>query len=720
MESTHSSQRTVESLEQVSSLDGPLKALLAEQNDLEKAMARLRVRARKPYETLTDRLREGQAARRTSAMLGRVSRFLRLSLRLSQGGEPLLQSFDLSNEDQWYELAEVAVTLSSMEQLVQNGGISGIEVAEEGIIQTKTLKAKLLQHTEALMDLGRESHSQLALGAALRIHQALGNLASEVQQRVDEQQRAMQTDMSSALDANAIFRDARARAGMRERRAMEVTILWEKIEHLLLQRMTLHVNQVDELERAMKNSKGISADESLLHQVLETMDEAPSRLFWKQVVLMFQHNLHRSIKASGFLQDHLAGGYPRLLKLVHSFLLQSCSYPGLAQASLLRTPEAVFFRRTLQPLEDAYVKALCAQLDELVTRILPPNTAPTKGDISHLIHTLSRELSAVRFDEALQHRVAGFVGDAIRAYATRSVASLQAPEAFQIGRGLCTPPCRLNIDLANASNVFLEMMVPPLTENPLVVEPLDRALEVFQDALEAVVHKMLRQPFGSQVRKDEEGDPVYSLIIRELCRKLVHLNKEFLARFTHQASGDSPPLGQILARHAVDYYTRALCLLSPVSASVQEQVGLDTDQFHRVLTSLIATPGSEETWDLERALNKLQHIRKVMMSTTPEDLLREGEVEEEGKGRYLDDWHLAHLLIARSYPDLDLPWRMSDAPSVPEYLAMVREADAKGEDVPAEALDGAKACLKRWKKASPRQNGKDGYASSLSTLLSSL
>lgn len=96
-----------------------------------------------------------------------------------------------------------------LEQLIEKQDITGVEVASEGILKAKDLKVKLFQHTESLMDLGKQTHSQLALGAALRVHHALGNLAFQVQQYVDEQQRAMQVDMAGALDANSIFRDAR-------------------------------------------------------------------------------------------------------------------------------------------------------------------------------------------------------------------------------------------------------------------------------------------------------------------------------------------------------------------------------------------------------------------------------------------------------------------------------------------------------------------------------
>lgn len=124
-----------------------------------------------------------------------------------------------------------------------------------------------------------------------------------------------------------------------------------------------------------------------------------------------------------------------------------------------------------------------------------------------------------------------------------------------------------------------------------------------------------------------------------------------------------------------------------------------------------------------------------MLATSPEELLRKGGShkysEKEGEGEentegYLDKWHLAHLLISRSYPDLDLPWRMNGAPSISEYLSRAQEADTRSEPAPMDTLGGVKSCLDRWEKSHPGtleqedQGGKAGYILALSSLIASL
>ncbi|KAG0199080.1 Conserved oligomeric Golgi complex subunit [Mortierella sp. GBA30] len=346
-------------------LETVLKTVKIGLKALSNSMERLSFKIKTPFEQIQTYTIQLERLQVTSEMLRRVLRFLYLSKRL----EMQMPGGDL-------DLTKAALTLSEVDTLLLESDLEGIRVVDEEIQNLESIRSRIVDSADRLLQDGMDSQNQAQVGSALQVFYSLKRLDLKIVAMTSYLSNKLHSQIKHALDIQSLQREAKESgmsttgfAGGAVRRnngepsvgaaALWTSILWKRMERLM-DEMYKGCTKIYLLERVLARKRDPLTQISFLDIVSTSMDGNMVHRFWQSLSAHLEQELKASARSSQFLQQAFIDGFPRLLNLLHEFFSRVSVHSATPHSEDVQSPETVLMLRAIASFESAY-KAKTAQ-----------------------------------------------------------------------------------------------------------------------------------------------------------------------------------------------------------------------------------------------------------------------------------------------------------------------------------------------------------------------
>lgn len=537
-------------------------ALLALASDLSRRAARFVLVARR-LETQMERVRDGAAGEGGSIGDGEKERELakaalsvaELDTLLATPGEDDLEG-SAANGGEEEENSTRPLPLQSLDFV--RAVVPIVDKARDSIIT----------EMEAMVVSGLGSLNQPLLSSSLQTAHNLGLLPDLVSNLVADLNDAVTLRVQRAFDSAAIGREV---AGKDTSHAVKFTtrsrtqtepssanlsqwiaVLWARLERVVEDVANCCI-KVYTLEKVLKAKRDAVTQVEFLEEVMRTLDEKPSFTFWTTLAKAFEAQTKEAAKTSGWLQQALSTGYPRLLRLFHDFFAKIAVHTDTVYTQEHQSPEAVLVLRSVSTFETLYLTRSTARMSDAVTSAMSlymaaRQTAPGAGEGVNIARTITNELDSARFDPLLVRTVARNAVKVLNTLRTKVDAALvrdftatsligpQATPAEVINAQLvsCLYHCALNLSQVEAQfgskvSAILHPSVSALEATyKKITDALDTAIKREFSTILARIHRVDFSKPVDPMAMGSGGSPY----MQDLADKLVFLRQEILGRLS--------------------------------------------------------------------------------------------------------------------------------------------------------------------------------------------
>ncbi|KAI9318962.1 Golgi transport complex subunit 5-domain-containing protein [Dichotomocladium elegans] len=348
-------------------------------NELRSSLARLSSKIRTPYNQLRDYNIQLEHLQETSDILRRIHRFLVLARRLEA------QLGNVSDND----MAAAALTLYEIEAISQEKDLDGIDI----VTNTQPFIGKSRAHIEKeatkLLEDGLTSRNQTRMAAGLQILYNMKQVEEKVKQVVNNMLDKLASEIHNAVDMSSLQKQMRATGSTAVPAVRRVNneptfasqgqwaeAIWTRMETLMESMADGCINlyglekvldlkkdsftQISYLEVVLKvtlsRAKRCSVGTALLNLGSTKTLDANSLMsrFWRQLSSSFEKELREATKGSTFLRSTFINEYPKLHRLLQSFLSQVARHNCVPFSDFMQTPEYIIMIRSIAVFESAY------------------------------------------------------------------------------------------------------------------------------------------------------------------------------------------------------------------------------------------------------------------------------------------------------------------------------------------------------------------------------
>ncbi|KAH9832285.1 Golgi transport complex subunit 5-domain-containing protein [Rhodofomes roseus] len=597
----------------VTELEGSLTSVRNGLDELDTSFEKLRTKVRVPYQSLQVNVTKLERIQQANDILRRMSRFViltrRLELQLAEmnkgegleaetpkvkqevNGSP--RPAEGSSSDPAHALAELedekerviskaALTVAELNSLLDNAppenseGQTASEEHKVPLSSIKTVAAHLPYIESARTRITADMENMIMTGLAELNHSLIASslqtahnlrvLPLLVQQLVSDLSETVEGRIKFAFDMSRISKEVLAKEPQsashglmyKSRVRTEPTnvtapqysaALWTSLEGLVEEMASCCV-KVYALENVLKLKKDPMTQVIFLDEAMKTLESKPSTFFWNAIGRSLEKQAKDAAKGSSFLQQTLSSGYPRLLRLFHSFFAKIAVQTDTIYTQTHQSPETVIVLRALSNFESLYLSRSSNRLNEAVGQAFAggPRSPPGLSEGINIARVAANELDSAKFDPLLVRSVAQHVASALEMLTSRgdgmvirerSATTLIGPSA--------TPSQVLNGQLATCLHACwsrLEKLQVEYPEGVLTyirnsIASLNRAVERIVDPLLGAVRRELGAIIARLHRMDfsDAVDPMSAMgggpspYMKDLVEKMSFIRTEVLVQY---------------------------------------------------------------------------------------------------------------------------------------------------------------------------------------------
>ncbi|KAI0329225.1 hypothetical protein GY45DRAFT_1325329 [Cubamyces sp. BRFM 1775] len=427
-------------------------------------------------------------------------------------------------------------------------------------------RAKVTTDMEAMVFTGLATLNQSMLASSLQTAHNLRVLPDLVQNLVSDLSEAVEGRIRSAFDLTRISKDIMAKDSAslgqgllyKSRVRTEPTsvtapqwtaALWGSLESLI-EEMADCCIKVYTLEKVLRVKRDPVTDVVFLDEAMKVLENKPSTTFWASLGKSLEKQARDAAKGSTFLQQTLCAGYPRLLRLFHSFFTKIAVHTDTVYTQSQQSPETVIVLRALSNFESLYLSRSSNRLNEAVGQAFSggARSPPGMSEGVNVARAVANELDSAKFDPLLVQSVARYAVSSLELLLTRTD-NLIARErtATSLIGPVATPQQILNGALATCLYHCWSRLDKLREEYPeSVVSILQPVITKLHDTFERIVDPLLaaiRRELGAIIAKlhrmdfSDSTDPMAAMgggaspYMKDLIEKLAFVKNEVLAQY---------------------------------------------------------------------------------------------------------------------------------------------------------------------------------------------
>ncbi|KAG6333689.1 hypothetical protein ID866_5396 [Astraeus odoratus] len=443
-----------------------------------------------------------------------------------------------------------------------------------------------------------------------------------------------------------------------------------------------------------------------------TVENKPSSTFWTSLAKSLEKYTRDAAKSSTFLQQTLASGYPKLLRLFHEFFASIAVHTDTVYTQTYQSAETILVLRALATFEGLYLSRSSTRLNEMVAQAFSAGirAPPGANEAIGIIRTVTNELDSARFDPLLVRAVAKNVATSLENVATkadtliatdRSAVSLLGPLATpqQILNGQVASylyHCWVKLDklMEEHSNAVSAIIKPSIDKihsgYDHVIEPL---LTAIRREIAAIVCRLHRVDLERAV-DPMAGMAGSSLYMKDLVDKLNFIKTGVLNNFAPEATRLCLPN---IVKYVIRIFVLHASIAKPLGESGKLQLTTDMTELEFTLNAfLVNNPQSKRGSNLE----SIGEEYKTLRAMRPLLFLENSHLASPERTAGLPPLVVLHHILVRS--PIPLPHTLHGWQEA-EYVRWVEEHSSQ------DALSLIESTLSHWEKGSDRtdKNGEE-------------
>ncbi|PCH43557.1 hypothetical protein WOLCODRAFT_164540 [Wolfiporia cocos MD-104 SS10] len=599
----------------VTGLEKSLSSVRSGLSELDASLDKLRLKIRVPYQSLRSNVTKLERIQQASDILRRMSRFVILTRRLEvqlaemnngedsapenetternsmaiPAGQTAASTSGLvDNEDEKERvIAKAALTLAELTALMDRASesscwneegegrqvpLSSIKAVAAHLPYIDAARARITADMEAMVMTGLADLNQSLLASSLQTAHNLRVLPALVQELVMDLADAVESRIRYAFDMSRISKDVLTKESSttsqglmyKSRVRTEPTnvtapqyaaALWTSFESLV-EEMTGCCIKVYALENVLKYKRDLITQAVFLDEALKALENKPSTIFWNALSRSLEKHARESAKGSSFLQQTLTTGYPKLLRLFHSFFAKIAVQTDTVYTQTQQSPETIIVLRALSNFEALYLSRTANRLNEVVSQAFGGGTRSPPGMTEgiNIARAVANELDSAKFDPLLVRSVAQNIASSLEGLLSRAdglvardrlATTLVGPSATiqQVLNGqlaTCLYHChsrlsKLQDEYPEGVLNFCKNSIAGLNRAfERIIEPV---LAAVRRELGAIIAKLHRMNFSDKMDPLSTMGGGSSPYMKDLVEKLSFVKEEILSQFnTPEAS----------------------------------------------------------------------------------------------------------------------------------------------------------------------------------------
>ncbi|ORY23208.1 Golgi transport complex subunit 5-domain-containing protein [Naematelia encephala] len=628
------------------SLTSHLNPIRTSLTSLSTSLDRLHTKIHNPYVHLQILVRRLTLLGQASDLARRAARFVLVSRRLESQMEKIRNTTagkDAGEGERERELAKAALSVAELDTLLK-ATLDDDEERYEGQLEPLPLqsldfiqayipvvdKARdgVIQEMESMVVNGLADLNQPLLSSSLQTAHNLRLLPDLVSNLLADLNDAVTLRVQKAFDSAAIGREVAQKDTNTSHSAIKfvsrskttepnasnqqqwIAVLWSRLERVIEDVANCCI-KVYTLEKVLKMKRDPTTGVEFLDEVMKTLDEKPSFMFWTTLAQAFEKQTKEAARSSAWLQQALSTGYPRLLRLFHDFFAKIAVHTDTVYTREHQSPEAVLVLRSVSVFETLYLSRSTSRMTEAVSGALSMlsgrGNLPGPAEGVTIARTVTNELDSAKFDPLLVRTVARNAVRVLENLTSRLDAALVKDfTATSLIGPQATPAQVTNAQLvgclyhAQYNMSFIREEFPgkvweiiqpclALIENTYkrITDALDTVLRRDVSSIIARLHKVDFSKPVDPMSMASAGGGGGSPYMRDLIDKLGFLKSEILGRMS---------LGEFmrewildLCRYMIKIFLLHASIARPMGESGRLKLTGDLTEFEMGLASLLGT-----------------------------------------------------------------------------------------------------------------------------------
>ncbi|CDO69255.1 hypothetical protein BN946_scf185042.g157 [Trametes cinnabarina] len=573
----------------VSDLEGSLGSVRTGLNELDGSLEKLRVKIRVPYQSLHTHVSRLERLQQASDILRRTARFVNLARRLevqlaeinkadagepeggssaniggkTNGGTPARADTPLESDDEKERaIAKAALTIAELTSLLNAGEPDGVSADDEhGAASGENVPLSSVKAVAAHLSFIDAARAKITTDMEAMVFTGLAtlNLVSDLSEAVEGRIRSafdltriskdIMTKESASLGQGLLYK-SRVRTEPTSVTAPQWTAaLWGSLESLI-EEMADCCIKVYTLEKVLRVKRDPVTDVVFLDEAMKVLENKPSTTFWASLGRSLEKNARDAAKNSSFLQQTLSTGYPKLLRLFHSFFTKIAVHTDTVYSQSQQSPETVLVLRALSNFESLYLSRSSNKLNEAVGQAFSGSmrSPPGASEGTNIARAVANELDSAKFDPLLVQSVARYAASSLEMMLTRTDNMIARERAATSLVGpIASPQQVLNASLATCLYHCWSRLDKLREEYPeSVVSILQPVLTKLRDTFDKIVDPVLsaiRRELGAIIAKlhrmdfSDKADPMAAMgggaspYMKDLVEKLTFVKDEVIGLY---------------------------------------------------------------------------------------------------------------------------------------------------------------------------------------------
>ncbi|CDZ96191.1 Predicted Golgi transport complex 1 protein [Phaffia rhodozyma] len=429
------------------------------------SLERLRLKIRVPHQTLQTSVTRLSHLQKAQDVLRRTHRFILVARRLElQIGEMI----STADEEEKAEgegrkeraMNKAAISIAEMESLLAYPLKPSAEEQETASTEERPIpltainqvtrylpvlqisKETLVSEMENQVFKGLSKLNQPILASALQTAFNLGLLPSLVSSLLGDLTEAVESRIKKTFDPSQLAKEAGLKevapsdtSGYKYRSSgnasgkneptpqnaqLWANALWARMSNLIEDMVECCI-KVYILEKVLKVKKDPASGVAFLDEAMKVLDNKPSYTFWTTLARTLETQSKEAARSSGFIQQTLSAGYPRLLRLFHQFFAKISVLTDTVYTQNQQSPETVLLLRSLSTFENQYLTRSTGRVNEVVSNAFAGGirSPPGANEGLAIARVITNELDSAKFDPLLLRSVARNVGVALGGFRSR-------------------------------------------------------------------------------------------------------------------------------------------------------------------------------------------------------------------------------------------------------------------------------------------------------------
>ncbi|RPD78344.1 hypothetical protein L226DRAFT_502792 [Lentinus tigrinus ALCF2SS1-7] len=544
-----------------------------------------------------------------------------------------------NEDDKERAIAKAALTIAELTALlevpsdqssgdanaVQSSGehvpLSSIKAVAVHLPFVDAARTRVTTDMEAMVITGLATLNQSLLASSLQTAHNLRVLPDLVQNLITELSDAVEGRIRSAFDLTRISKDIMAKESnsigqgllYKSRVRTEPTsvtapqwtaALWGSLESLIEEMADCCV-KVYTLEKVLKIKRDPVTDVVFLEEAMKVLENRPSTTFWTSLGRSLEKNARDAAKGSTFLQQTLSTGYPRLLRLFHSFFTKIAVHTDTVYSQTQQSTETVLILRALSNFESLYLSRSSNRLNEAVGQAFSggARSPPGMSEGINIARAIANELDSAKFDPLLVQSVARYAVASLELMLTRldtliarerAATSLIGPVAtsqqvLNAQLATCIYHCWSRLDrLREEYPEQVMSILQPVTSKlhdafDKIVDPLMAAI---RRELAAITAKLHRMDFGAAFDPAAAMGGGPSPYMKDLVEKLTFIKNEILAQYN--VPDVSRQWVPAIVRFAIKTFVLHASIAKPLGESGKLQLTTDMTELEFALSAFMS------------------------------------------------------------------------------------------------------------------------------------